>query len=85
LSRGDDRVINTYEDDVAIPITEEFVFQGAKRRNKVKKDEDSDSHSKDNKSGREEYDNSRERTIVATGFNPEEHSTFTQYVIYPLI
>lgn len=76
----DDRVINTHEDDVAIPITEEFVFQGAKRRNRAQND---DSPQKEGKktSDREDYDNSREKTIVATGFNPEEHSTFTQSIL----
>jgi hypothetical protein len=81
----DDKVINTHEDDVAIPITEEFVYQGAKRRNKGgQRDADSPRGGKEgNKkaSDREEYDNSREKTIVATGFNPEEHSSFTQYVL----
>jgi hypothetical protein len=80
LTRVDeDKVINTHEDDVAIPITEEFVYHGAKRRNRVV--EDSPQKEGKKTSDREDYDNSREKTIVATGFNPEEHSTFTQYVL----
>jgi hypothetical protein len=87
LSRGDDRIINANEDDVAIPISEEFVYEGGggRKRTGAKKSEEiiglTAASKKGSNSDRDEYDNNREKSISVTGFNPEELSTFNQSIL----
>jgi len=78
LSRGDDRILNisTTDDDVAIPINEEFVYQGG-----AKKRESKSNPSTPRGSDHDEYEESRKKTITATGFNPEEYSSFGNQTI----